>query len=42
MLGKTAEELHQMKQAGDEAGYEEVFSDALFKTYVSRVIIFAR
>lgn len=37
LLGKTAEELSQMKLAGDDAGYEEVFGDALFKSYVTRV-----
>ena len=38
LLGKTAEDLYQMKMAGDDAGYEEVFGGALFKSYVTRVI----
>ena len=37
LLGHTAEELHQMKVAGDDASYERVFSDALFKQYVAKL-----
>ena len=37
MLGKSAEELHEMKSAGDEAGYEAVFKQSLFKSYIVKV-----
>jgi hypothetical protein len=37
LLGRTAEELYEMKMNGDTMGYEEVFSNAQFKTFAARV-----
>ena len=37
LLEHTAEELHQMKVAGDDANYEGVFLDALFTQYVAKL-----
>lgn len=37
LLGHSAEDLHQMKLSGDDAGYEKVFSDALFKEVVLKL-----
>jgi replication factor A1 len=31
LLGHSAEEMHELKMSGDEAGYEGVFAAALFK-----------
>ena len=39
ILGHTADELYSMKMSGDEAAYEEVFSNALFKTYLCKVTV---
>lgn len=39
ILGCTAEDLHQMKLNGDEAGYEAVFSKALFQTLIGKARI---
>lgn len=35
--GKTAKELFQMRTEGNDLGYEQVFSEALFKTYVCNI-----
>jgi replication factor A1 len=37
--GVTANELNVYKEDGNEIAYENVFSDALFKTFVMRVSI---
>lgn len=37
MLGHTAQQLYEMKVGGNEVEYDEVFSAALFKTFVCRV-----
>ena len=41
MLGVTAEELYEMRGRGDEAGYERVFKQLLFKTFTCRVSLFS-
>jgi replication factor A1 len=38
LLGHTADEVYEMKQSGNEAGYEKVFNDALF----TQVLVKAR
>ena len=38
LLGHTADELYEMKQNGNEAGYEKVFQDAMF----TQVLVKAR
>lgn len=35
--GYSADQLYEMKVAGDEQQYEQIMSDALFKTYLLRV-----
>lgn len=37
ILGKSAEELYGYKMSNDEASYEGVFANALFKTFICRV-----
>jgi replication factor A1 len=37
LLGYSADALYEMKRDGDENGYEQVFTNALFKTYVMKV-----
>ena len=37
--GVTANDLNTYKEDGNEIAYENVFSDALFKTFVMRVSI---
>jgi replication factor A1 len=37
LLGHSAEDLHQMKISGDDAAYERVFADALFKQLCIRL-----
>lgn len=39
LLGRTADELNEMKGSGDDAGYEAVFKSALFKTFICRARI---
>lgn len=38
LLGRTADEMYEMKQSGDEAGYEAVFQAAIF----TQVLVKAR
>lgn len=40
VLGVTAQQCYEMKVEGNEVGYDQVFSDALFKTYVCKVCWF--
>jgi replication factor A1 len=37
LLGHTAEELYQFKTEGNEAAFDAVFSEALFKTFVCKI-----
>ena len=37
LLGHTADKLYQIKVAGDDASYDHVFLDALFKHYVAKL-----
>ena len=37
MLGCPAQTLHELRVEGNEAAFEKIFSDALFKTFVCKV-----
>lgn len=37
--GRNAKELHEMRTEGNELVYEQVFSEALFKTYICNVSV---
>jgi len=37
LLGKTADELHQMRNEGNEAEFEQIFQDVLFKQFVFKI-----
>ena len=37
LLGCSAEQLYEIKMSGDSSKYEEIFSQAQFKTFVAKV-----
>ena len=37
LMGKSANELHMLKQQGDEHAFEAAFQEASFKSYLFRV-----
>ena len=38
IMGRTADELAEMRDNGDIAGFEKAFSTAVFKSYILKVI----
>lgn len=38
LLGVSADELHRLKESGEESQVAEIYQNALFKTYVFSVL----
>lgn len=39
LLGVTARELFEMRTSDNQAGYDKVFADCLFKPFIAKVLV---